>query len=218
MNFISRSVPVNYAKATKNRFENPTAFPINHLMNSLFQMGNVLNKFGCSKHLEFPNGVVVNDRQEIFISDNRAHCVKVFNYEGSYLRQIGGEGEERNLCIPASPLGEMYSNIQNGWCCCCCAKGGVAVLHMAYKEQPLETLHGVFLLGRKVFFLSFFKKNSRGESEVRVGYALRGLWCGETQRGKAVWRVPCIFHALLLPKKKAPPAPHFSFPEIDKRK
>ena len=26
------------------------------------QLGNVLNKFGCSKHLEFPNGVVVNDR------------------------------------------------------------------------------------------------------------------------------------------------------------
>ncbi len=57
------------------------------------QSGNVLNKFGCSKHLEFPNGVVVNDRQEIFISDNRAHCVKVFNYEGVYLRQIGGEGK-----------------------------------------------------------------------------------------------------------------------------
>ena len=31
------------------------------------QMGNVLNKFGCSKHLEFPNGVVVNDKQEIYI-------------------------------------------------------------------------------------------------------------------------------------------------------
>ncbi|XP_046394575.1 brain tumor protein [Ischnura elegans] len=56
------------------------------------QGGNVLQKFGCSKHLEFPNGVVVNDQQEIFISDNRAHCVKVFNYEGTYLRQIGGEG------------------------------------------------------------------------------------------------------------------------------
>ncbi|XP_059480606.1 brain tumor protein [Neocloeon triangulifer] len=56
------------------------------------QGGNVLQKFGCSKHLEFPNGVVVNDKQEIFISDNRAHCVKVFNYEGTYLRQIGGEG------------------------------------------------------------------------------------------------------------------------------
>ena len=57
------------------------------------QLGNVLNKFGCSKHLEFPNGVVVNDRQEIFISDNRAHCVKVFDYEGNFLRQIGGEGK-----------------------------------------------------------------------------------------------------------------------------
>ncbi|XP_014232640.1 brain tumor protein [Trichogramma pretiosum] len=56
------------------------------------QAGNVLQKFGCSKHLEFPNGVVVNDKQEIFISDNRAHCVKVFDYEGAYLRQIGGEG------------------------------------------------------------------------------------------------------------------------------
>ena len=60
------------------------------------QMGTVLNKFGCSKHLEFPNGVVVNDRREIFISDNRAHCVKVFNYEGQYLRQIGGEGKSNN--------------------------------------------------------------------------------------------------------------------------
>jgi tripartite motif-containing protein 2/3 len=56
------------------------------------QMGTLLNKFGCSKHLEFPNGVVVNDREEIFISDNRTHSVKVFNYDGVYLRQIGGEG------------------------------------------------------------------------------------------------------------------------------
>ncbi|CAH0393564.1 unnamed protein product [Bemisia tabaci] len=56
------------------------------------QAGNVLQKFGCSKHLEFPNGVVVNDKQEIFISDNRAHCVKVFNYDGVFLRQIGSEG------------------------------------------------------------------------------------------------------------------------------
>ena len=61
------------------------------------QLGNVLNKFGCSKHLEFPNGVVVNDRQEIFISDNRAHCVKVFDYEGNFLRQIGGEGRDKIL-------------------------------------------------------------------------------------------------------------------------
>lgn len=27
------------------------------------QLGNVLNKFGCSKHLEFPNGVIVNDKK-----------------------------------------------------------------------------------------------------------------------------------------------------------
>ena len=65
------------------------------------QMGNVLNKFGCSKHLEFPNGVVVNDRQEIFISDNRAHCVKVFDYEGNFLRQIGGEGKAIKLRVVA---------------------------------------------------------------------------------------------------------------------
>lgn len=56
------------------------------------QFGNVLHKFGCSKHLEFPNGVVTNDKQDIFVSDNRAHCVKVFSYEGFFLRNIGGEG------------------------------------------------------------------------------------------------------------------------------
>ena len=44
------------------------------------------------RHLEFPNGVAVNDIMEVFISDNRAHCVKVFDYQGNYLRQIGGEG------------------------------------------------------------------------------------------------------------------------------
>lgn len=68
------------------------------------QMGNVLNKFGCSKHLEFPNGVVVNDKEEIFISDNRAHCVKVFNYQGVFLRQIGGEG------ITNYPIGVGINN------------------------------------------------------------------------------------------------------------
>lgn len=41
------------------------------------QYGTVLHQFNCPNHLEFPNGVVVNDKQEIFISDNRAHCVKV---------------------------------------------------------------------------------------------------------------------------------------------
>ena len=55
------------------------------------QLGNALHKFGCSKHLEFPNGVVVNDKQEIFISDNRAHCVKVFSHESQFLRQSVGK-------------------------------------------------------------------------------------------------------------------------------
>ncbi len=43
-------------------------------------MGNVLQKFNCSKYLEFPNGVCCSsglDREEIYISDNRAHCIKV---------------------------------------------------------------------------------------------------------------------------------------------
>jgi tripartite motif-containing protein 2/3 len=54
--------------------------------------GTVLNKFTCSKYLEFPNGVCCNDKQEIFISDNRAHCIKVFSYDGQFLRTIGSEG------------------------------------------------------------------------------------------------------------------------------
>lgn len=49
-------------------------------------LGSILQKFSCSRYLEFPNGVCTNDRQEIFISDNRAHCIKVFNYEGQFLR------------------------------------------------------------------------------------------------------------------------------------
>ena len=56
-------------------------------------MGNVLHKFNCSKYLEFPNGCCCShERQEIYVSDNRAHCIKVFNYDGQYVRQIGGEG------------------------------------------------------------------------------------------------------------------------------
>ena len=60
-------------------FKSSIPFYLSQVMRVIIfdQMGNVLSKFGCSKHLEFPNGVVVNDRQEIFISDNRAHCVKV---------------------------------------------------------------------------------------------------------------------------------------------
>ena len=49
---------------------------------------------------------MVNDDQEIFISDNRAHCVKVFSYEGQFLRQIGGEGLTN---YPIGKLGRTLS-------------------------------------------------------------------------------------------------------------
>ena len=44
-------------------------------------------------NLDFLNGVAVNHNQKIFISDNCTHCVKVFNYDGNFLRQIGGSSE-----------------------------------------------------------------------------------------------------------------------------
>jgi len=39
--------------------------------------GTVINRFSLMGELEFPNGVAVDDHEHIFISDNRAHCVKV---------------------------------------------------------------------------------------------------------------------------------------------
>jgi len=39
--------------------------------------GTVINRFSLMGELEFPNGVAVDDNEHIFISDNRAHCVKV---------------------------------------------------------------------------------------------------------------------------------------------
>ncbi|TKR94981.1 hypothetical protein L596_009206 [Steinernema carpocapsae] len=53
--------------------------------------GNVLNRFARFDQLEFPNSVCAVDN-EIYVCDNRGHCVKVFGYDGSYRRQIGGEG------------------------------------------------------------------------------------------------------------------------------
>merc|ERR1719480_757273 len=53
----------------------------------IFDMvGNVLNKFSCSRFLEFPNGVVVNDSMEIFISDNHNNFnLTVFSQAGQLL-------------------------------------------------------------------------------------------------------------------------------------
>ncbi|KAL7673092.1 hypothetical protein ACOME3_007964 [Neoechinorhynchus agilis] len=55
-------------------------------------LGNILNRFTCAKLIEFPNAVAVNAKDEIFISDNRSHCVKVFSYAGTFIRSIGSEG------------------------------------------------------------------------------------------------------------------------------
>ena len=40
--------------------------------------GTVINRFSLMGELEFPNGVAVDDNEHIYISDNRAHCVKVY--------------------------------------------------------------------------------------------------------------------------------------------
>lgn len=54
--------------------------------------GVLLHSFDCSERIQFPNAVAVSRSDEIFISDNRNHCVKVFNFNGDFLRQIGGQG------------------------------------------------------------------------------------------------------------------------------
>lgn len=54
--------------------------------------GELMHSFDCSQQIQFPNAVVVSRKEEIFISDNRSHCVKVFNFNGDFLRQIGGQG------------------------------------------------------------------------------------------------------------------------------
>ena len=71
--------------------------------------GNILQKFSCSKHLEFPNGVVVNDQEEIFISDNRAHCVKVFNYQGQSEYLISSRFQFDFLL----GVSELYAAVEN---------------------------------------------------------------------------------------------------------
>ena len=38
------------------------------------------------------NSIAVDDNYKIYISDNRGHCIRVFNYHGDYLGQIGYQG------------------------------------------------------------------------------------------------------------------------------
>lgn len=58
--------------------------------------GQLLGRLQLQDSLQFPNaicaGVGRDGSDEIFVSDNRAHCVKVFDYRGTLKRSIGGPG------------------------------------------------------------------------------------------------------------------------------
>jgi len=55
--------------------------------------GILLRFFDISKHFLFANSVCASHtKDEIFITDNHMHCIKVFDYEGNLLRELGGQG------------------------------------------------------------------------------------------------------------------------------
>ncbi|BFZ14641.1 hypothetical protein BsWGS_17680 [Bradybaena similaris] len=54
------------------------------------QDGSFIVSHSLTKDLEFPNDVAAKD-SKIFISDNRGHCVQVFNYNAEFLYKIGNE-------------------------------------------------------------------------------------------------------------------------------
>ena len=57
----------------------------------IFSMeGAKLHAFYLSMHLEFPNDIAASG-SNIFISDNRTHCVHVYDYNLEWQRQIGHE-------------------------------------------------------------------------------------------------------------------------------
>ena len=60
----------------------------------IFSMsGELLTFFDVSKHFKFANSICAsNVEDKLFISDNHSHCIKVFNYQGEFLKTIGGVG------------------------------------------------------------------------------------------------------------------------------
>ena len=73
-----------FSKIRKKLEDNKTLNKMLQVMRVIiFDMfGNILQKFSCSRYLEFPNGVCSNgDKNEILISDNRAHCIKVGTFK-----------------------------------------------------------------------------------------------------------------------------------------
>lgn len=53
--------------------------------------GALLHKFSANNHLLFPNNIC-SYGNELYVCDNRDHRIKVFNYNGNFLRYVGGEG------------------------------------------------------------------------------------------------------------------------------
>jgi len=55
--------------------------------------GDLIKGFDISKHFRFANSICVSNKEDkIFISDNLSHCIKIFNYDGEFLNEIGGPG------------------------------------------------------------------------------------------------------------------------------
>lgn len=51
--------------------------------------GRTWGQCDLREHLSFPTSVCVNDRHELYVSDNESHFVRVFDYTGQHLRNIG---------------------------------------------------------------------------------------------------------------------------------
>ncbi|CAF0880573.1 unnamed protein product [Adineta steineri] len=51
--------------------------------------GRLWGQCDLRDHLSFPTSVCVNDRHELYVSDNESHFVRVFDYTGKHLKNIG---------------------------------------------------------------------------------------------------------------------------------
>lgn len=51
--------------------------------------GRIWGQCDLRDYLSFPTSVCVNDRHELYVSDNESHFVRVFDYTGKHLKNIG---------------------------------------------------------------------------------------------------------------------------------
>jgi len=51
--------------------------------------GRIWGQCDLRDYLSFPTSVCVNDRHELYVSDNESHFVRVFDYNGQHLKNIG---------------------------------------------------------------------------------------------------------------------------------